>query len=148
MLNLFNIYSKNTGRTSILLYCCLTSNILCYCFFRWIWIWISGFELSLCTTQIAKWILVVVIVKLYIIRKLRSSFFPKENLIRPNYIFPNHILILFIHCILLSREILHIPKITPPNGKSALQFLKNIFACTRVKTSLRSAYYCKVNSEW
>ena len=71
---------------------------------------------------------------------MRSSFFPKENLNRPNYIFPHHILILFIHCILLSREILHIPKITPPNGKNALRFLKNIFACTRVKTSLRSAY--------
>ena len=37
----------------------------------------GGFQLSLCTLQIAKWILVIAI----IIWKLRNQFFPKENLI-------------------------------------------------------------------
>ena len=69
-----------------------------------------------------------VIVKLYIILKLQSSFFSKENLIRPNYIFPRYILILFINCILLSKEeIVFIPNITAQNAKSASQFLKKQF---------------------
>ena len=46
-------------------------------------------------------------------------FFPKEILIRANYIFPHYILISFIHCILLSEGILLIPNITPQNTKNA-----------------------------
>ena len=46
-----------------------------------------------------------------------------KNLIRPNYIFPHYILTSFIHCILLSKEILLILKITPQNEKNASQFL-------------------------
>ena len=46
-----------------------------------------------------------------------------KNLIRPNYIFPHYILTSFIHCILLSKEILLILKITPQNEKNAAQFL-------------------------
>ena len=59
--------------------------------------------------------------------KIGQQFFPKENLIRPNYIFPHYILILFIHCILLSKEILLIPTITTKNAKNASQFLKKHF---------------------
>ena len=58
--------------------------------------------------------------------KLRCSFFPKENLIRRSYIFPHYVRILFIHSILLSKELLHIPQITPQNAKNTSQFL-NIF---------------------
>ena len=43
----------------------------------------------------------------------------------------NYILILFIDCILILKEILHIPKITSQDEKSALQFLK--------KTNLQQA---------
>ena len=56
--------------------------------------------------------------------KITKHFFPKENLICPDCIFPLYILSLFIHCILLSREILLIPKIIPQNTKSASQFFK------------------------
>ena len=66
--------------------------------------------------------------------KIANLFFPKENVIRLNYIFPHYILILFIYCILLSREILLIPKIAPQNAKNTLQLLKNM------EVSLRSAY--------
>ena len=55
-----------------------------------------------------------------------SCFFLKENLICPNYIFPHCILISLIHCVLLSKEILLMPKITPHNTKNALQFLNII----------------------
>ena len=55
-----------------------------------------------------------------------SSFFLKENLICPNYIFPYYILVSLIHCVLLSKEIMLMPKITPHNTKNALQFLNII----------------------
>ena len=48
-----------------------------------------GFKLLLHTLQVAKWILVTVIAELYIIRKMQSSFFPKENLY-PYFIHPLH----------------------------------------------------------
>ena len=66
--------------------------------------------------------------------KIANRFFSKENVIRLNYIFPLYILILFIYCILLSRDISIIPKIAPQNAKNTSQLLKNI------KVSLRSAY--------
>ena len=72
--------------------------------------------------------------------KIAKQFFPKENSIRPNYIGPYYILILFIHYILLSKEILLLTKITPQNIKNASQFLKNISTCGEVKALLRSAY--------
>ena len=55
--------------------------------------------------------------------KIAKQFSPKENLVRSNYVFPHYIFILFIHCILLSKEILLIPTITWQNAKNALQFL-------------------------
>ena len=58
--------------------------------------------------------------------KIVKQFFSQGKLICTNYIFPHYILISFIHCILLSKEILFVPKITPQNAKNALQFL-NIF---------------------
>ena len=59
--------------------------------------------------------------------KIAKQFFPNKNLICPNYVSPHYILILFMHCPLLSKEILLIPKIAPPNLKNALQFLKKHF---------------------
>ena len=44
--------------------------------------------------------------------------------IHPNYIFPHYILFLFLHCILPSKEILLIHKITAQMAKNTLQFLK------------------------
>ena len=74
--------------------------------------------------------------------KIAMQCFPKEPLIRPNYIFSCYIHILFIHCILLSKDILLIIKVTPQNVKNVSQFA--IFAkkivCGRVKISLRSTY--------
>ena len=66
--------------------------------------------------------------------KIVNCFFSKENVIRLNYIFPHYILILLIYCILLSKEILLIPKIAPQNAKNTSQLLKNM------KDLLRSAY--------
>ena len=57
-----------------------------------------GFKLLLHTLQVAMWILVTVIAELYIIRKMQSSFFPKENLIHQDHTLPHYIHILFIHC--------------------------------------------------
>ena len=71
---------------------------------------------------------------------MRSSFFPKGNLIHLPYIFPHYIHILLIHCILLSKEIVFISKITLQNEKDASQFLKKTSACGGLKFSLRSAY--------
>ena len=48
--------------------------------------------------------------------KIAKQFYPKENLIRPNYIFPHYIPILFIHTQNYVK-----------NAKSVSQFLKNIF---------------------
>ena len=47
----------------------------------------------------------------------------------------------FIHSLhtIIKRNIAYTQNYIP-NGKNALQFLKNIFACARVKISLRSAY--------
>ena len=106
----------------------------------------TGFELSLSTSQIVEWILVCDC-NVYIIQKLKSSFFPKKNLICANYTFSHYVLILFIHCILLSKEILLIPKITPQNGKNALQFL-NIFSFGGVNTLLRSGYILQSEIIW
>ena len=35
--------------------------------------------------------------------KIAKQFYPKENLIRPNYIFPHYIPILFIHTQITSK---------------------------------------------
>ena len=73
-------------------------------------------------------------------RKIQCSFFPKENLICPHHIFPHYTHILFIHYILLSKEMLPIPKITSQmQKKNALQFLKN-FPSSGLKALLHSAY--------
>ena len=53
-----------------------------------------------------------------------KQFFPKKDLITPHYIFQHYIHILIIHCILLSKQILRIPKITSQNTKNVSQFLK------------------------
>lgn len=55
--------------------------------------------------------------------KIAKQLFPKETLIRPNYIFSYYILIFFILCILLSKEILLITEITPQNVKKMLLYL-------------------------
>lgn len=79
-------------------------------------------------------------------QKLWSRFFPKEILICPNHIFPHYILISFIHCMLLSKEILLISKTTPQNAKTASQFSKKtIFSCGKVKASLPQHIFCEVN---
>ena len=57
---------------------------------------------------------------------------------------PHYILILFLNCMLLPKEILLIPKIALQCAKGALQFLK-IFACSRLKALLRLA--CLLQSE-
>ena len=108
---------------------------------------ITGFKLLLCILQIAKWILVIAIVMRImkkIMRKMWSSFFLKENLIHLHYIFPtlypNDIHILFIHCILLSKGVLLILKITLQNTTNASQFLKKTFTCSNLKASLHLAY--------
>ena len=49
-------------------------------------------------------------------------------------------LCLCIHCILLSKQKLPIPKFTWKNAKNALQFFKNIFVCGGQKACLHSAY--------
>ena len=48
---------------------------------------------------------------------MRKSFFPKKNMIHAHYTSPHNIHILFSHCILLSKEILPILKITTQNAK-------------------------------
>ena len=68
--------------------------------------------------------------------KIAKQFFPKENLIRPNYIFPYYILNLFIYCMLLSKEIL----LSKEKCKKCLAILKNNFTCGGVKAWLRLAY--------
>lgn len=50
----------------------------------------AGFKLSLQTLQTTKSILVIAIAKLQIMRKMRSSFPLKENLIHPQYSFPHY----------------------------------------------------------
>ena len=55
---------------------------------------------------------------------MRKSFFPKKNMIHPHYTYPHKIHILFSHCILLSKEILPIPKITPQNAKKCYAVFK------------------------
>ena len=78
-----------------------------------------NYHFALCKS---KWILVIATVKLWMIRKSQSSFIPKENLIHPYYIFPPCIHVLFINCVLLSKEMLLKTKITSENAKNALQF--------------------------
>ena len=76
--------------------------------------------------------------------KITKHFFPKENLICPDYIFPFYTLSLFIHCILLSREILVVTKITPQNTKSASQFFKKKHVVGSKPHNTRHIY-CEVN---
>ena len=47
--------------------------------------------------------------------------------------YPNYIKILLTHCILLSKEILSIPKITLQNSKNASQFFKENFRLWQAK---------------
>ena len=55
--------------------------------------------------------------------KMQHSFFSKENLIHLHHILPHYTHILFIHYVLLLKEMLPIPKITSQNAKNVLQFL-------------------------
>ena len=61
-------------------------------------------------------------------------------LLHTGLIFPHYIPILFNHWMLLSKEILVIPKITSQNAKNPSQLLKNIFACGGVKALLCLAF--------
>ena len=61
-------------------------------------------------------------------------------LLHTGLIFPRYIPILFNHWMLLSKEILVIPKITSQNAKNPSQLLKNIFACGGVKALLCLAF--------
>ena len=75
-----------------------------------------------------------------------KQFFSQGKFISSKLYFPNHILILFVHCILLSKEILLILKITPKHAKKFLNSKKNIFGCSWVKSSLCSE--CLLRSEF
>ena len=56
-------------------------------------------------------------------------------------LYPNDIHILFIHCILLSKEVLLILKITLLNTKKYFSILKKkTFACSKLKVLLCSTY--------
>ena len=87
-----------------------------------------------------KSILVIVIVKLQIIQKMWSSFFPKENLIHLDHTLPHYNHILFIHCMLLLAEIFLILKIPSHNTKQCFAILKKTLACRGLKASLCLAY--------
>ena len=62
---------------------------------------------------------------------MRSSFFPKENLIHLDHTLPH-----YIHILLLLAEILLIRKITSQNSKICFAIFKKIFACGELKASL------------
>ena len=55
-------------------------------------------------------------------------------------LYPNFIHILLIHYIILSKEILFIPKITSQNAKNPSQILKKTFASGGLKSPLRLVY--------
>ena len=57
--------------------------------------------------------------------KLVKQFFPKGKFNLSNYIFPHNILNWFIHCTLLSKEILLISQITPKMQKKKQKTLRN-----------------------
>ena len=63
-----------------------------------------------------------------------------KNLFHPHYIFQDCIHILFIYYILLSGEILLIPKIASQNAKKCFAILKKEICLQGAKTSPRSAY--------
>ena len=74
---------------------------------------------------------------------MQCSFFFQGKLNSFKYfspLYPNDIHILFIHFILLSKEVLLIPKITLQNAKNASHFLKKTFLCGGLKDLLHSAY--------
>ena len=76
-------------------------------------------------------------------RKMRSSFLQGEfnsSTLYFSRLYPNYIHILFIHCILLSKGVLLILKITLQNTKNASQFLKKTLDFSELKASLHSAY--------
>ena len=60
-------------------------------------------------------------------KMLSSFFFTKENLVHPQYVFLHYIHKSFIYCLLLSKEIVLIPKIAQQNAKNASHFLKANF---------------------
>ena len=70
--------------------------------------------------------------------KNAKQIFSLENLTYTPYIFPHYIHILLFHCILSSKEILLIPKITSQNAKNASQFLKKL-VCGELNALLHSA---------
>ena len=100
-----------------------------------------GFELSLRTSQIAKWIYCNC--KIVNNTKTAKQVLPKENLIRP-HIFRRYIHILFIHCILLSNEILLITKFTSQNAKKCFAILKKN-CLRRTKSVSKLGIF---NAEW
>ena len=68
--------------------------------------------------------------------KIAKQFLPKENLIRPNYIFPRYILISFIRCLLFQKKYFLYPKLRQKNAKDASQFLEKHFPLRRSKSFL------------
>ena len=73
--------------------------------------------------------------KVVIHMKIAKQFLPKENLIRPNYIFPPYILISFIRCLLFQKKYFLYPKLRQRMQKMLRNSQKNIFLCDGVKAS-------------
>ena len=63
-------------------------------------------------------------------------------------LYPNDIHILFIHCIILSKRVLLILKITSQITKNTSQFLKKTFPNNELKASLRSAHLVRSDFQW
>ena len=75
--------------------------------------------------------------------KIAKQFFSQGKFSLSKLYFPHHILVLFIHCILLSKEIMLIPKITRVKASLRLEYsLRSEF-----QTIIR-ALYSEIYFQW
>ena len=104
-------------------------------------LWVSGFELSLHTWQIATWILslVIMITKLLIIQKKRKQFLYQGKLNSFTYFSTLYSYFIDPLHTIIKRNIAYTQNEIAKYRKSLAIFTK-IFACCRLKTSLHSAY--------